>query len=91
MNFIEILVYFWSNPKIYLSKKAYRYYSVLDLFQNQAWKPYVAFLIWKNKDHFIKKYFSEKFNKEIEACLLDLLKEITANLLRNKATTDNIR
>lgn len=91
MNFIEILVYFWSNPKIYLSKKAYRYYSVLDLFQNQAWKPYVAFLIWKNKDLFIKKYFSEKFNKEIEACLLDLLKEITANLLRNKATTDNIR
>ena len=90
MDFIESLVCFWSDPKTYLNEKAYRYFCVLKLLQNDVWKYYVSFLIWRNKQYFTKDEFSKKFNKEFEVELLKLLKETTANVLRGKSTTDNM-
>lgn len=90
MDFIESLVCFWSDPKTYLNEKTYRYFCVLKLLQNDVWKYYVSFLIWRNKQYFTKDEFSKKFNKEFEVELLKLLKETTANVLRGKSTTDNM-
>lgn len=90
MDFIESLVCFWSDPKTYLNEKAYRYFCVLKLLQNDVWKYYVSFLIWRNKQYFTKNEFSKEFNEEFEVELLKLLKETTANVLRGKSTTDNM-
>ncbi|WP_086240721.1 DUF262 domain-containing protein [Campylobacter devanensis] len=90
MDFIESLVCFWSDPKTYLNEKAYRYFCVLKLLQNDVWKYYVSFLIWRNKQYFTKDEFSKEFNEEFEVELLKLLKETTANVLRGKSTTDNM-
>ena len=91
MEFVEILVYFWANPQTYLSKKAYRYFNVLSLHQNDTWKFFVAFLVWRNKANFIKDEFNENFSKEFEIYLLDLLKAVTAKFLSNDASTNTIK
>ena len=91
MEFVEILVYFWANPQTYLSKKAYRYFNVLSLHQNDTWKFFVAFLVWRNKANFIKDKFNENFSKEFEIYLLDLLKAVTAKFLSNDASTNTIK
>ena len=90
MDFIESLVCFWSDPKTYLNEKTYRYFCVLKLLQNDVWKYYVSFLIWRNKQYFTKDEFSKEFNEEFEVELLKLLKETTANILRGKSITDNM-
>lgn len=91
MNFIEILVYFWAKPQTYLSQKAYRYFNILSLYQNDTWKFFVAFLVWRNKADFTKDEFNENFSKEFEIYLLDLLKAVTAKFLSNDASTNTIK
>ena len=91
MNFIEILVYFWGAPEAYLSQKAYRYFKILCLYQNDMWRFFVAFLVWRNKNNFIKDEFNENFNKEFEIYLLELLKAMTVKILNNKTNTNEIK
>lgn len=91
MNFIETLVYFWGSPEIYLKEKAYRYFNILCLYQNDMWKFFVAFLVWRNKDNFIKGEFNDSFSNEFESNLLELLKAITIKFLNNKSNTNEIK
>lgn len=91
MKFIETLVYFWASPKIYLKGKAYRYFKILCLYQNDMWKFFVAFLIWRNKDNFIKGEFKDSFSNEFESNLLELLKAITIKFLNNRSSANEIR
>lgn len=91
MNFIETLVYFWASPEIYLKEKAYRYFKILCLYQNDMWKFFVAFLVWRNKDNFIKGEFKDSFSNEFESNLLELLKAITIKFLNNKSSANEIR
>lgn len=91
MNFIETLVYFWGSPEIYLKEKAYRYFNILCLYQNDMWKFFVAFLVWRNKDNFIKGEFNDSFSNEFESNLLELLKAITIKFLNNKSNANEIK
>ena len=91
MNFIETLVYFWGSPEMYLKEKAYRYFNILCLYQNDMWKFFVAFLVWRNKDNFIKGEFNDSFSNEFESNLLELLKAITIKFLNNKSNTNEIK
>ena len=55
------------------------------------WRFFVAFLVWRNKNNFIKDEFNENFNKEFEIYLLELLKAMTVKILNNKTNTDEIK
>lgn len=52
---------------------------------------FVAFLVWRNKNNFIKDEFNENFNKEFEIYLLELLKAMTVKILNNKINTNEIK
>ncbi|ARQ99455.1 Protein of uncharacterised function (DUF1524) [Campylobacter devanensis] len=51
----------------------------------------MAFLVWRNKDNFIKDEFNENFNKEFEIYLLELLKAMIVKILNNKTNTNEIK
>ncbi len=55
------------------------------------WRFFVAFLVWRNKDNFIKDEFNENFNKEFEIYLLELLKAMIVKILNNKTNTNEIK
>lgn len=55
------------------------------------WRFFVAFLVWRNKNNFIKDEFNENFNKEFEIYLLELLKAMTVKILNNKINTNEIK
>lgn len=55
------------------------------------WKFFVAFLIWRNKDNFIKGEFKDSFSNEFESNLLELLKAITIKFLNNRSSANEIR
>ncbi len=52
---------------------------------------FVAFLVWRNKNNFIKDEFNENFNKEFEIYLLELLKAMTVKIINNKTNTNEIK
>ncbi len=52
---------------------------------------FVAFLVWRNKNNFIKDEFNENFNKEFEIYLLELLKAMTVKIINNKINTNEIK
>lgn len=51
----------------------------------------MAFLVWRNKNNFIKDEFNENFNKEFEIYLLELLKAMTVKILNNKTNANEIK
>ncbi|WP_236845711.1 GmrSD restriction endonuclease domain-containing protein [Campylobacter devanensis] len=55
------------------------------------WRFFVAFLVWRNKNNFIKDEFNENFNKEFEIYLLELLKAMTVKILNNKTNANEIK
>lgn len=86
MPFIANLTDFWINPKSYLSDKSSKYISILNLFQNDAWKSFVSYLVWRNKKYLDSR---NEFSKEFDEYLPKLIKLITLALL-NKNVDSNI-
>ena len=92
MPFISNLADFWINPKEYLSDKSSRYISILNLFQNDTWKFFVSYLVWRNKNCFNTDIFNKnKFSKEFDKFLPELIKYITLPFLNNNATTGVVK
>lgn len=92
MPFISNLADFWIKPEIYLSDKSSRYINILNLFQNDTWKIFVSYLVWKNKDCFNNEQFDKaKFSAQFDRYLPALTKLITLPFLNNNATTDTIK
>lgn len=90
--FISNLADFWIKPENYLNDTSSRYISILNLFQNDAWKIFVSYLVWRNKKWFNDEQFNkEKFSSEFDKFLPELTKFITLPFLNNNATTANIR
>ncbi len=91
MPFISNLADFWIKPQDYLCEKSQRYMSVLNAFQNDAWKVFVSYLVWRNRkcfenEEFDKQKFSEEFNKHLPS----LIKFITLTFLNNKSSANTI-
>lgn len=91
MPFISHLADFWISPKEYLSDKSSRYISILNLFQNDTWKFFVSYLVWKNKDCFNDNFDKDKFSKEFDEYLPKLIKVITLQFINNNASTNVIK
>lgn len=92
MPFISNLADFWIRPENYLSDKSSRYMGALKLFQNDAWKIFVSYLVWRNKNHFANNEFDkDKFSVEFDKYLPKLIKFITLIFLNNNATTNTIK
>lgn len=91
MPFISHLADFWISPKEYLSEKSSRYISILNLFQNDTWKFFVSYLVWKNKDCFNDNFDKDKFSKEFDEYLPKLIKVITLQFINNNASTNVIK
>lgn len=92
MPFISNLADFWINPKEYLSEKSSRYISILNLFQNDTWKFFVSYLVWRNKNCFNNDTFNKnKFSNEFDKFLPELIKYITLPFLNNNATTGVVK
>lgn len=95
MPFIFNLADFWIRPENYLSDKSSRYIDVLNLFQNDTWKIFVSYLVWRNKDCFVdeqdKQFNKDKFSIEFDEHLPKLIKFITLAFLNNNATTNVIK
>lgn len=89
--FISNLADFWIKPKNYLSEKSSRYISILNLFQNDTWKFFVSYLVWKNKDCFNDNFDKDKFSKEFDEYLPKLIKVITLQFINNNASTNVIK
>lgn len=89
--FISNLADFWISPKEYLSEKSSRYISILNLFQNDTWKFFVSYLVWKNKDCFNDNFDKDKFSKEFDEYLPKLIKVITLQFINNNASTNVIK
>ncbi len=90
--FISNLADFWIKPESYLSDKSSRYMSVLNLFQNDTWKIFVSYLVWRNKDCFANEQFDkDKFSVEFDKHLRKLIKFCTLAFLNNNATTNVIK
>lgn len=91
MPFISNLADFWIKPQDYLCEKSQRYMSVLNAFQNDAWKVFVSYLVWRNRkcfenEEFDKQKFSEEFNKHLPS----LIKFITLTFLNNESSANTI-
>ena len=92
MPFISNLADFWISPKEYLSEKSSRYISILNLFQNDTWKFFVSYLVWRNKNCFNNDTFNKnKVSKEFDKFLPELIKYITLPFLNNNATTGVVK
>lgn len=90
--FISNLADFWIKPENYLNDTSSRYISVLNLFQNDTWKIFVSYLVWRNKDYFANEQFDkDKFSVEFDKHLRKLIKFCTLAFLNNNATTNVIR
>lgn len=92
MPFISNLADFWIRPENYLSDNSSRYMGALKLFQNDAWKIFVSYLVWRNKNYFTNNEFDKnKFSVEFDKYLPKLIKFITLIFLNNNATTNTIK
>lgn len=80
------------ETKIEESEKSSRYISILNLFQNDTWKFFVSYLVWRNKNCFNNDTFNKnKFSKEFDKFLPELIKYITLPFLNNNATTGVVK
>lgn len=93
MPFISHLADFWISPKEYLSDKSSRYISILNLFQNDTWKIFVSYLVWRKKDCFNDNdnFDRYKFSEEFDKYLPKLIKVITLQFINNNASTNVIK
>lgn len=93
MPFISNLADFWINPEEYLSDKSSRYIRILNLFQNDTWKFFVSYLVWRNRDCFNDNdnFNKDKFSEEFDKYLLELIKFITLHFINNNASTNVIK
>ena len=92
MPFISNLADFWISPKEYLSKESSRYIDILNLFQNDTWKIFVSYLVWRNKNCFNNDTFNKnKFSEEFDKYLPKLIKFITLQFINNNASTNVIK
>lgn len=91
--FISNLADFWISPKEYLSEKSNRYIDILNLFQNDTWKIFVSYLVWRKKDCFNDNdnFDRYKFSKEFDEYLPKLIKVITLQFINNNASTNVIK
>ena len=90
--FISNLADFWISPKEYLSEKSNRYINILNLFQNDTWKIFVSYLVWRNKNCFKSNIFNKnEFSKEFDKYLPELIKFITLHFINNNASTNVIK
>lgn len=91
MPFISNLADFWIKPKNYLSDKSSRYINILNLFQNDTWKFFVSYLVWRNKDCFNDNFDKDKFSEEFDKYLPKLIKVITLHFINKNASTNVIK
>lgn len=92
MPFLSNLADFWIKPEEYLSDKSRRYISVLNCFQNDGWKIFVSYLVWRNKECFDEAEFDkQKFSAEFDKHLPSLIKFITLAFLNNNGFTNAIK
>ncbi|WP_302368688.1 DUF262 domain-containing protein [Brachyspira aalborgi] len=91
--FISNLADFWISPKEYLSDKSSRYISILNLFQNDTWKFFVSYLVWRKKDCFNDNdnFDKDKFSEEFDKYLPELIKVITIHFINNNASTNVLK
>lgn len=90
--FISNLADFWIKHENYLNDTSSRYISILNLFQNDTWKIFVSYLVWRNKKWFNDEQFNkEKFSIEFDKHLPKLIKFVTLAFLNNNATTNVIK
>ena len=89
--FISNLADFWIKPKNYLSDKSSRYINILNLFQNDTWKFFVSYLVWRNKDCFNDNFDKDKFSEEFDKYLPKLIKVITLHFINKNASTNVIK
>lgn len=90
--FISNLADFWIKPENYLNDTSSRYISILNLFQNDTWKIFVSYLVWRNKKWFNDEQFNkEKFSIEFDKHLPKLIKFVTLAFLNSNATTNVIK
>lgn len=91
LPFLTYLTDFWINPANYLTSEYKKYMDILSFFSNEAWKPFVSYLVWRKRECFENENFDkEMFSKEFHL-LPAFIKRITAALINNKAGTTNIR
>lgn len=93
MPFISNLADFWIKPENYLSEKSNRYIDILDLFQNDTWKIFVSYLVWRKKDCFNDNdnFDRYKFSEEFDKYLPKLIKFITLQFINKNASTNVIK
>lgn len=91
--FISNLADFWIKPENYLSEKSNRYIDILDLFQNDTWKIFVSYLVWRKKDCFNDNdnFDRYKFSEEFDKYLPKLIKFITLQFINKNASTNVIK
>ncbi|HEC2816928.1 TPA: DUF262 domain-containing protein [Campylobacter jejuni] len=88
MYFIKCLANFWDKPENYLSDLSNKYMKILNLFQNDAWKAFVSYLVWRNKENINNK---DEFSKEFDEYLLVLIQYITLAFLNGNASINVIK
>lgn len=88
MYFIKCLANFWDKPENYLSDLSNKYMKILNLFQNDAWKAFVSYLVWRNKENINNK---DEFSKEFDKYLLVLIQYITVAFLNGNASINVIK
>lgn len=88
MYFIKCLANFWDKPENYLSDLSNKYMKILNLFQNDAWKAFVSYLVWRNKENINNK---DEFSKEFDKYLLVLIQYITLAFLNGNASINVIK
>lgn len=93
MPFISNLADFWIKPENYLSEKSNRYIDILNLFQNDTWKIFVSYLVWRKKDCFNDNdnFDRYKFSEEFDKYLPKLIKFITLQFINKNASTNVIK
>ena len=91
LPFISNLADFWINPAQYLTLEYKIYMDILSFFPNEAWKPFVSYLVWINRKCFKSEKFDKKTFSEEFAQLPALIKRITIGLINGQAGTTNVR
>ncbi|XTO83643.1 HNH endonuclease family protein [Campylobacter coli] len=61
---------------------------ILNLFQNDSWKAFVSFLVWRNKDNIDNK---DEFSKEFDKYLPILIQYVTLAFLNGNASINVIK
>lgn len=86
LPFLEKLTDFWLNPLDFLTNKTYAYIKILTTLKSNAWKNFVAYLVWRNKCYINNK---EEFSKEFDKYLPVMVKNLIIILLKNGNITNS--